>query len=65
MVFKYVKYLLLLLIAIIVLSAGLIQLTGYSYFWRALSATYLEGKTTAHIDDANNFAQRIIETGSV
>jgi hypothetical protein len=41
MVFKYVKYLLLSLIAIIVLSAGLIQLTGYSYFWRALSATYL------------------------
>jgi len=65
MVFKYVKYLLLSLIAIIVLSAGLIQLTGYSYFWRALSATYLEGKTTAHIDDANNFAQRIIEAGPV
>lgn len=50
--------------AILVLGAAAIQFSGHGYFWRALSATYLQGHTTAHIDDAGNFAQRTIATGS-
>ena len=50
------------LLALFVLLALAIQLTGHGYFWKALSATYLQGHSTAHIDDANNFAQRKIAT---
>ena len=50
------------LLALLVLLALAIQLTGHGYFWKALSATYLQGHSTAHIDDANNFAQRKIAT---
>lgn len=51
------------LLAVLVLAAGAIQLSGHGYLWRALAATYLQGHTTAHIDDADNFAQRVIPTG--
>ncbi len=50
------------LFGVIVLAALAIQLTGHGYFWKALSATYLQGHSTAHIDDAGNFAQRKIAT---
>lgn len=50
------------LLALFVLLALAIQLSGHGYFWKALSATYLQGHSTAHIDDANNFAQRKIAT---
>jgi CubicO group peptidase (beta-lactamase class C family) len=40
-----------------------IQLSGHGYFGRALAATYLQGHTTAHIDDAGHFAQRTIAAG--
>lgn len=52
------------LLAVLALAALAIQVTGHGYFWRALSATYLQGHTTAHIDDADNFAQRTIATGT-
>ncbi len=52
----------LALLALLVLLALAIQLTGHGYFWKALSATYLQGHSTAHIDDAGNFAQRTIAT---
>ena len=48
------------LLALLVLLALAIQLTGHGYFWKALSATYLQGHSTAHIDDAANFSQRKI-----
>ena len=50
------------LLGVLVLAALAIQLTGHGYFWKALSATYLQGHSTAHIDDADNFAQRKITT---
>ena len=50
------------LLGILVLVALAIQLTGHGYFWKALSATYLQGHSTAHIDDAGNFSQRKIAT---
>ena len=50
------------LVGVLVLVALTIQLAGHGYFWKALSATYLQGHSTAHIDDADNFAQRKIAT---
>jgi CubicO group peptidase (beta-lactamase class C family) len=50
------------LLGVLVLVALTIQLTGHGYFWKALSATYLQGHSTAHIDDAGNFEQRKIAT---
>lgn len=50
------------LLGVLVLAALAIQLTGHGYFWKALSATYLQGHSTAHIDDAGNFEQRKIAT---
>ncbi len=49
-------------LALLVLAALAIQFTGHGYFWKALSATYLQGYSTAHIDDAGNFVQRKIAT---
>ena len=51
-------------LALLALAALAIQLTGHGYFWRALAATYLQGHSTAHIDDAANFAQRTIAAGT-
>lgn len=50
------------LLGVFVLAALAIQISGHGYFWKALSATYLHGHSTAHIDDADNFAQRKIAT---
>ena len=50
------------LISLLALAALAIQLTGHGYFWKALAATYFQGHSTAHIDDAGNFSQRKIET---
>ena len=46
-----------------VVAALAVQISGHGYFWRALAATYLQGHSTAHIDDAANFAQRTISAG--
>lgn len=59
---KFFTRLGLALLALLVSLALAIQLTGHGYFWKALSATYLQGHSTAHIDDAGNFAQRTIAT---
>lgn len=45
------------MLALLLVAAALIQLTGHGYFWTALRYTYLQGQTTAHIDDARNFVQ--------
>ena len=45
-------------------AALFVEIGGHRYFWRALGATYLKGHTTAHIDDAGDFAQRTIPTAS-
>lgn len=50
------------LLSVLVLAVLAIQISGHGYFWKALSATYLQGHSTAHIDDADNFAQRKIAT---
>jgi CubicO group peptidase (beta-lactamase class C family) len=54
----------IVLVALLVLLGAGIQVSGHGYFWRALSATYLQGHSTAHIDDAGNFAQRTIAAGT-
>ena len=48
---------------LLIAGALAIQLGGHGYFWRALAGTYLQGHATAHIDDASNFAQRVIQAG--
>lgn len=40
-----------------------LQVTGHGYLWRAITATYLQGHATAHIDDASNFPSREIAAG--
>ena len=60
LIFKTFRWLGLALL----LAALAIQLSGHGYFWRALAGTYLQGHTTAHIDDAANFAQRTIPAGT-
>ena len=52
------------LVAVLGLGAGAIQASGHGYIWHALSATYLKGHATAHIDDAADFAQRTIPAGT-
>ena len=52
---------LLVLVAVI---AALPALTGNSYIYRGFRATYLMGRTTANIDDAAVFDQRIIRAGT-
>jgi len=59
---KFIKRFAWGLLGLLVLAALVIQLTGHGYFWKALSATYLQGHSTAHIDDAGNFSQRKIAT---
>jgi CubicO group peptidase (beta-lactamase class C family) len=49
-------------LGLLVLAALAIQISGHGYFWKALAATYLQGYSTAHIDDAGNFSQRKIST---
>lgn len=52
------------LLVVVLVVASYIQLAGHSYFWTALRHTYLSGHTTAHIDDAANFAQAPISGGT-
>jgi len=54
----------LLLIGLLAFAAAAIQLTGHGYFWTALRHTYLQGHTTAHIDDARNFLQAPVAGGA-
>jgi CubicO group peptidase (beta-lactamase class C family) len=49
---------------LLAVAAVALQLTGHGYFWTALRYTYLQGHTTAHIDDARNFAQSEVVAGS-
>ena len=48
---------------VLVLAAATLQLSGHGYIWRALTSTYLQGYSTANIDDAKNFDQRVIPKG--
>ena len=47
-------------LALLILAAAALQVSGHGYIWRALRYTYLDGHTTAHIDDARNFDQAAI-----
>jgi CubicO group peptidase (beta-lactamase class C family) len=48
---------------VLFLAAASLQLSGHGYIWRAISSTYLQGHSTANIDDAKNFDQQIISKG--
>jgi CubicO group peptidase (beta-lactamase class C family) len=61
---RVLRALTLAAVAVPLLGAAAIQLSGHGYFWRALSATYLQGHSTAHIDDGDAFARRTIATGT-
>jgi CubicO group peptidase (beta-lactamase class C family) len=50
------------ILSLLAVVALVIQLTGHGYFWNAVALTYLQGHSTAHIDDANSFSQRKIAT---
>lgn len=50
-------------LALLVLGAVTLQVTGHGYIWRALRFTYLDGHRTAHIDDARNFDQAGVPNG--
>jgi CubicO group peptidase (beta-lactamase class C family) len=50
-------------VGLLSLAAATIQLTGHGYFWTALRHTYLQGHTTAHVDDARNFVQAAVAGG--
>jgi CubicO group peptidase (beta-lactamase class C family) len=52
------------LLLVLAVFAAAIQFSGNGYFWKALASTYFQGHSTAHIDDANNFAQSGIAAGS-
>ncbi|MBM3376500.1 MAG: serine hydrolase [Betaproteobacteria bacterium] len=54
----------IVLALLLVLAAIALQLTGHGYFWKALRYTYLQGYTTAHIDDARNFEQAEVQAGA-
>ena len=51
-------------LALLVVLAATLPLTGHGYIWRALKSTYMQGHRTAYIDDAKNFDQRTIAKGS-
>jgi len=59
---KIIKRFALGLLGLLAVAALAIQISGHGYFWKALYGTYLQGHSTAHIDDASNFAQRKIAT---
>ncbi|AEG91826.1 serine hydrolase domain-containing protein [Ramlibacter tataouinensis] len=60
---KTLTRILIALLAVLLLAAAVLQLTGHGYFWKALRYTYLQGHNTAHIDDARNFIQAPITGG--
>lgn len=56
------RFLLSLLIAIGIVAA-ILSFTEYSYLIKAVSSTYLEGKTGPSILDHSKFENRVVETG--
>jgi CubicO group peptidase (beta-lactamase class C family) len=57
---RWARRALLGVLVVLMALAAYIQFGGHSYFWTALSHTYLDGHNTAHIDDAGNFEQAAI-----
>ena len=51
-------------LALLLLLAAGLTVSGHGYIWRALASTYLQGHRTAHIDDAQDFDQRVIAKGT-
>ena len=49
---------------VMVLITVTLQWTGHGYIGKALTSTYLQGHSTANIDDAHNFDQRLIAKGT-
>lgn len=54
--FRFILYVL----GVLLLAAALLYLLGYNYIFRAIGITYLEGHTTAYIDDYTEFTNRRI-----
>lgn len=47
----------------LVLAVALIYIFNFDYIFKGIQTTYLQGHTTAHIDDHVNFANREIQSG--
>lgn len=50
-------------LALLGLIVLVLWLTGHAYLWKGLQATYFQGETTATIDDARFFDQRLVPAG--
>jgi len=60
---KFLKRFFLGLIILIAVASLLAVITGHSHLFKAVSTTYLIGKTGPGIDDHQYFENRIVETG--
>ena len=61
---KILKIILWSLLLIIVLVIGVIHISGHGYIFNAFQKTYLQGHTTAHIDDYVDFDNAVINAGT-
>ena len=61
---KKIKKLIIVFISFLVISSILLYATGNEYIFKAARLTYLQGNTTANIDDYKDFEARIIENGT-
>ncbi|MDB4088239.1 beta-lactamase family protein [Flavobacteriales bacterium] len=64
-ILKFLKKILIALVAILLIATVLLYATGNEYIFRGVQLTYLKGNTTANIDDRLDFDTRIIENGTV
>jgi CubicO group peptidase (beta-lactamase class C family) len=60
---RWLRRIFLALLALLLVLVAYVHFGGHRYFWTALRHTYLDGHTTAHIDDARNFPQADIAGG--
>ena len=63
--FKLIKKLLIALVVIIGIALILLYATDNQYIFRGVQLTYLQGNTTANIDDRVDFDTRMIPNGEI
>lgn len=61
---KFLKTLLKVLFAFIILLIAILYITDTDYLIKAVRTIYLQGHTTAFLEDYKRFDNRVIETGS-
>ena len=63
-IYKILFRIMLVFVAILLLAAGGLHITGHGYIIPAVRFTYLKGHTTAHIDDHPYFTNHVIKAGT-